>query len=215
MNLIGKCLSNFNVLDSNTIALITEMTKSRPYIFFDMDGTILNSEPLHYEVVKKLCHGKPIPTMEETYGMPDCDVFPLIKEVLGLNTLEEYLEKKNEALVELIGESDANQIKHKNIHALLDTLKDSGSRMALVTASQYEVTYPILKHCNLDQYFEKIITEREVTNTKPNPEPYLLAKDFFKAQTNECLIFEDSPTGIKAAENSGIDHIVVKWFEGE
>ncbi|MGI4994215.1 HAD family hydrolase [Halobacteriovorax sp. GFR7] len=215
MNSIGKKISNFSVLDSSVIDEILAIAKTRPYIFFDMDGTILDSEPLHYEVVKNLCNGKKIPTMEDTYGMSDGEVFPMIKEALGLNSLEEYLVKKNEALVELIGQSDASNIRHRNIQELLNRLRDSGTRLALVTASQYEVTHPILKHCELDGYFEKIITEREVDYTKPNPAPYLLAQDFFKAQTHECLIFEDSPTGIEAAQRAGIDHVVVKWFEGE
>ncbi|MFG1500213.1 HAD-IA family hydrolase [Halobacteriovorax sp. XZX-3] len=215
MNMIGKKLSDFSVLNEAVIEEILAIAKTRPYIFFDMDGTILNSEPLHYEVVKSLCQGKKIPSMEETYGMSDGEVFPMIQEALGLNHLDEYLTKKNEALVKLIGQSDANNIRHRNIHSLLKRLKDSDIRLALVTASQYEVTHPILKHCELDCYFEKIITEREVDKTKPDPAPYLLAQDFFKAQTHECLIFEDSPTGIEAAQRAGIDHVVVKWFEGE
>ncbi|RZF22898.1 HAD family phosphatase [Halobacteriovorax vibrionivorans] len=212
---MNRELCDFLHLEDSDIDLLDTYTKEKKYIFFDMDGTILNSEPLHYQVVQKLCGNNEIPSMEETFGMSDEEVYPLIQNALGLASLEEFLELKNSALIGLIGQSDPNNIRHRNIRKLLESLTSKGLKLALVTASQYEVTHPLLEHCELKKYFEIIITEREVEKGKPNPEPYLMAQNHFNAKSEECLIFEDSPTGIRAAQSSGIDYIVVKWFEGE
>ncbi len=215
MKISGNTLNNFSILNDETIEEIVGYASSYNFIFFDMDGTILNSEPLHYQIIKGYCTRGEAPTMEDIYGIADENVFPLISQVCELSSKEEYITRKNEDLVELIGQSDPNIIRHKNIQKLLNRLKQEGKKLALVTASQYEVTHPLLKQCELDSYFEIIITEREVEKSKPDPAPYLLAQSFFKANTSECLIFEDSPTGVQAAKNAGIDHFIVKWFEGE
>lgn len=215
MNEKNKKLCDFSHLEESDFDLLDTYLENKKYLFFDMDGTILNSEPLHYEVVQNLCGNHQIPSMEETYGMADQEVFPLIKEALGLDHLDQYLERKNAALVKLIGQSQANNIRHRNITKLLNRLIEKGHKLALVTASQFEVTHPLLEHCDLKKYFEIIITEKEVDKGKPNPAPYLMAQNYFNAKSEECLIFEDSPTGIKAAQDAEIDYIVVKWFEGE
>ncbi|MBT7739267.1 MAG: HAD-IA family hydrolase, partial [Cryomorphaceae bacterium] len=65
----------------------------------------------------------------------------------------------------------------------------------------------IIKELEIYDDFDSIICGDEVDNGKPNPEMFNKTIDRFKINKNECLIFEDSLEGIKAAKNSGINVI--------
>lgn len=58
---------------------------------------------------------------------------------------------------------------------------------------------------NLFEYFDKIILYEDVTNKKPNPEVYLKLIEELNLKKDECLIIEDSLSGIRAAKNAGIE----------
>lgn len=67
----------------------------------------------------------------------------------------------------------------------------------------------IISKAPLDEYFDLIYTREDVAKIKPNPEVYLKAMQAFNAKAEECIVFEDSLVGIKAAKNAGLKTVAI------
>ena len=66
-----------------------------------------------------------------------------------------------------------------------------------------------MKELKLDENFDLIIGKEEIKNKKPAPDVYLYALNYFNADANECIVFEDSLQGLQAASAAGIETINV------
>jgi beta-phosphoglucomutase-like phosphatase (HAD superfamily) len=82
---------------------------------------------------------------------------------------------------------------------------------ALVSASPRVLVDSVLKGVS-EHTFRFSLSADDVSNPKPDPEAYLKAADKFQADIRNCLILEDSPTGVKAATSSGAFTIAVPHF---
>lgn len=76
-------------------------------------------------------------------------------------------------------------------------------KTAVVTTASRENCYDILSQFNLVELFDLILTHDDITKSKPDPEGFLKAMDYFKVKPEETIIFEDSEVGLEAAERSG------------
>jgi HAD superfamily hydrolase (TIGR01509 family) len=94
---------------------------------------------------------------------------------------------------------------------LLRDLKTNNVPMALVSASPRVLVDSVLKSVS-EHAFSFSLSADDVTNPKPDPEAYLKAADKFQVDINNCLILEDSPTGVRAAKASGAFVIAVPHF---
>uniref|UniRef100_UPI004049809E HAD family hydrolase n=1 Tax=Candidatus Nanopelagicus sp. TaxID=2518620 RepID=UPI004049809E len=183
-------------------------------ILFDMDGTIIDSEPLwlqaEIEVMAELgCHwdeqdqinclGGPMERTEKYMQDRSGNVKPYgyfgqrLNEVMKLKFVKD-LELMPNAL-ELITKS-----------------KEAGLKTALVTASGRELMNSALTRFP-ENSFDNAISRDDVTNSKPHPEPYLMAAKRLEVKIEECLVLEDSMTGVRAGLDSGaqvvaISHII-------
>ena len=70
----------------------------------------------------------------------------------------------------------------------------------------------ILMYFGYDNLFELLITQEDITKTKPDPQGYLLAMEHFSAQPEDTIIFEDSDVGIQAARATMATVMVVNQF---
>ena len=84
--------------------------------------------------------------------------------------------------------------------------------VAVATTASGTNTYEILKEFNVADEFDYIITQEDVRNTKPDPECYELAVKLAEVNKADAVIFEDSETGLKAAEASGINYVRVYGY---
>lgn len=183
-------------------------------ILFDMDGTIIDSEPLwlqaEIQVMAELgCHwdeqdqinclGGPMERTEKYMQDKSGNVKPYgyfgqrLNEVMNLKFVKD---------LELI----------PNALELIIKSKESGLKTALVTASGRELMNSALTRFP-ENSFDVAISRDDVANSKPHPEPYLMAAERLKVKINECLVLEDSMTGVRAGLDSGaqvvaISHII-------
>lgn len=190
---------------------LVDLTKNKESLFFDMDGTILNSEPLHFKTIEMLTKKQSPYTIDDLYGLSDTDVYPLIKDHLE-HDLDFFLKAKNDLMLDIIPKTDINLIFKEEMREVLQTLKKT-KKIALVTASEEVITHAILDHCKLSQFFDIIITRQSVKQTKPAPDPYQLALKMLETNESNSIVFEDSPTGIEAARIADIDTVKVTWYE--
>jgi HAD superfamily hydrolase (TIGR01549 family) len=101
----------------------------------------------------------------------------------------------------------SNQWPH-NV-ALLRTVQQTGTRMALTTMSYCAQAWRVLDVLGIRSAFEFVATRDDVERGKPDPEIYLLAARALKVAPHECLVIEDSPSGVKAALAAGMNPIAV------
>lgn len=198
-----------------TIEEIQEYTDSR-YIFFDMDGTLFETEKLHAQALKQTLKTLNSPTqlsiseLESKYrGIADNFVFLDFQFSLECE-FSYFLKTKNLCFINQVKLSP--KITSKKIIDLLTDLTTSGYKLALVTASEKETTDVLLEKEGIASFFELILTREDSVKTKPSPLPYLDALSFFNISQGQALIFEDSVTGLQSAKDSKINYAKANWF---
>jgi HAD superfamily hydrolase (TIGR01509 family) len=94
------------------------------------------------------------------------------------------------------------------VYDLLGFLKRK-TRLALATNSRMREVDIICNRLDFNRFFELKLARDHVKNAKPDPEIYLKAASTLRAEPEECIVFEDSVVGLKAAKNAGMKCIAI------
>ena len=179
-------------------------SKDKPVILFDLDGTLLNTEPAiiasykylfeKYDKVENFDEAKqvevlgpPLTVMFEKY-FPNVD-----KEVL----LKDYREHNWNIHKDVV-------TPMKNAKELLAYLKDEGYKLGIVSTKIKGVCVYGLSIFDMDKYFDVVIGQDEVTKGKPDPEGIFKACKQLNMGHDNCIYVGDSKTDILAAKNAGV-----------
>ena len=183
-------------------------------ILFDMDGTLIDSEPLwlkaEIEVMAEVgCHwdeqdqinclGGPAERTERYMQERSQNIKPY---GYFINRLHEVMRARITNELDLI----------PNALSLLKECKDAGIKTALVTASSRDLMTIVLKRFPIGT-FDVVVSGDDVEKSKPDPAPYLLAAKQLSVDIFKCLVLEDSLTGVQSGLSSGakvigIPHLV-------
>ncbi|AGK53732.1 HAD family hydrolase [Bacillus sp. 1NLA3E] len=177
---------------------------------FDMDGVIINSEPIHdmvdIEVATEFKIHLDHYRLQRYVGMRARDVWESI-----IN--EDQLPLKVEQLLLIADKRKVNFIEAsyiqpiKGITGLLQQLKESNYRIALASSSSIEMIEAILNKLGIDSYFEFKVSGDEVNIGKPAPDIYLETARRLNVLPNNCTVLEDSEHGIEAGNAAGMKTI--------
>lgn len=186
--------------------------KTIKMVFFDMDGTLIDSEYTYiyawHELFKEYnipielvdilkWRGKSIHSINETINTFTNDM----DATLNLRRLRDEIFYKK-----LIN----NQVELKpNALEILDFLDSKEIPYAIVTSTYKEKARRLLTHFNIMHRFKFIVYGDDVKDSKPAPDIYLKSLAISGYKKEEIVIFEDSENGIRAANNAGIDVIYV------
>lgn len=189
-------------------------------VLWDMDGTIMQTEPLHalctleilkldpsfketYEEVERVCVGETDKKILNHYQQ---------KGFFWDMKLNEFISQKNELIKIKISETPRESIVLPEIIKLIEGLKLSGLKQAIVTSSEKELTEFLLENLDLRKYFDFVITREDTKDNKPSPMPYQYAMNLLKLTPREVLIFEDSKIGLQAAKESKATFFQADWY---
>jgi HAD superfamily hydrolase (TIGR01509 family) len=183
-------------------------------ILFDMDGTLIDSEPLwleaEIEIMEELgcnwdqqdqinCLGGPIDKTENYMQDRSNNIKPF-----GYFTkkLDDVMEQKLSTKLDLI----------PNALEIINECKRFELKIALVTASSGRLMRAVLKRFPVG-IFDTVVSYDDVERSKPDPEPYLLAAKTLGVDITNCVVLEDSLTGVQSglsagAQVIGIPHLV-------
>lgn len=191
-------------------------------LFFDMDGTLFNTESVHADammMIAKKYKIRPPYSPEQVHGLmmgkADHLVFEIIKDWEGVPrewTAVDFINEKNANLIELLKVIPSEKYFAPEVLNLINEAKAAGLFVALVTSSEKVVTMELLKITKLDSFFHYVLTRDDTPHVKPDPWPYFKAKEVSGFETHEILIFEDSNVGLEAASSSGAHVIKVEWY---
>ena len=201
---------------------IQEIHPEAKGILVDMDGTLLNSEPIHArslrEALVKLTGNQDLMSAEELdekfRGEHDPLVFArCINEKILSNeiSLGEFLLAKSKVVIQESRKS-LDQLFHQDMDKLINEIAKSEMSMGLVTNSESDVTLDVLQRLDIIHHFNPIICRGDCEFSKPDPMPYQHALELLKLAPNQVVVLEDSKAGLQAAINAKTLVHQVKWF---
>lgn len=206
--------------DEYKLETITRQFKA---VFFDLDGTLFNSEPLHATALVKAADQckidlTDIDPLHDFLGMPDPAVYRFLKasgRIPDNLSQSSFISAKNAhylAYCRDLSVSEWDNILTAGTRELLKELKLANQLLAIVSASEPEIVEAMVKGAAIDIFFDHIVARGVCFRSKPSPGPYLTALRHWKLKSNDVLVFEDSPTGKKAAILAGCQVIAVTCF---
>jgi len=175
-------------------------------IAFDMDGVLIDSQPLHYEIdmeVLKACnYPATLETVTPYTGISNPDRWPRYKETLSLpQSVARLIQLQTEYMIKIFNR--ANLAPIDGIPGLLHLLKDNNIPCGVASSSSHELINLVLDKCQIKHYFTHIISGEDVKEGKPAPDIYLKAAKAFGLSPKQCIAVEDSAMGILSARNAG------------
>jgi HAD superfamily hydrolase (TIGR01509 family) len=173
-------------------------------VFFDMDGLLVDSEPewLLSEIEVTAPYGYTWLPEDQVacLGGPLTRVGQYMFDKCGQQQSPEYF---TQTLIDTqVARMRGNTPTMPGAISLLKELQRNGVKTALVSASPRIIVDAVLDNVGHD-LFPFSISSDDVTNTKPNPECYVKAAQICGVEISNCLVFEDSLTGMNAAIASG------------
>ena len=174
-------------------------------ILWDMDGTLIDSEPAHEqafdESMASLGVTVPPGTHDALLGSSFVEVHQAVVNATGLDlSLDDWKQLKWTHY-----QACSAGIKPlKDSQAILDAFAAKGIPMALVSNSSRDEVNLNLQVTQLADYFQVTISRNDVEQGKPAPDCYLAAAKALSLAANECLVIEDSVTGAKAGVAAGM-----------
>lgn len=171
-------------------------------VIVDLDGTLFDTKEVNYYAYKDAIapYGYDI---DYQYYCDFCNGRHYLDFLPQITTTDEtiltamHMAKKN-AYKKYLGKAVLNQ-------GLVDIIRlmRKEYKTAVVTTASKENCYDILNRFGILLLFDLVLTHDEVTKSKPSPDGFLRAMDYFGADPESTIIFEDSDIGLEAAEKSG------------
>lgn len=189
------------------------MTESIKAIIFDMDGVLIDAKEWHYDALNRALglFGMEISKYDHlvTYdGLPTRKKLEMLSRERGLpEALHGFINDMKQDYTMELTYAKCKPIFHH--HYALSRLREHGYRLAVCSNSIRNTVEVMLNKADLIQYIEFYLSNQDVTKPKPSPEIYTKAIGRMGLQPAECLVVEDNPNGIKAAQDSGAHVLIV------
>ncbi len=178
-------------------------------VIFNLDGVLVSTDECHYEAWKRLAHEQGIPFSVDTFhsiaGMKRLDSLRslLKKAERAYSPMELWAlaARKNDLFNDMILKLGPDSI----LPGAADTisrLREMGIKTAVASSS--ENASCILRQLKLMPLFDAVVDGQDIENGKPDPEVFLLAARKMRAPTSECLVIENTATGLEAARRAGM-----------
>ncbi len=175
-------------------------------VVFDMDGVLVDSEPMHVEAMRELLVPLGVPYTdadnEEFFGFTDPEVFRALRARYGLEPDEYELTRRRAArLVELTRE---RTVAMPGVPAVPRALRSLGYRLAVASSSALDVIRATVDVLGIAALFEALVSALEVGRGKPAPDVFVETARRLDLEPRTCLVVEDSRNGVLAAKAAGM-----------
>ena len=188
---------------------ITFPTRRFGGYIFDCDGTLADTMPLHFRAWTRAMEDVGGQFPEELFyawgGKPTDVIVRQLNARFGLSLdVEKTVRQKEDYFLALIPEVEA-------IEPVLDFAKSLWgiAPMAVASGGHHELVDSTLAALGITDLFDAVVCAEDYAQGKPAPDPFLEAARRLKVPARDCVVFEDSPTGIEAAEAAGMAHVFI------
>jgi pyrophosphatase PpaX len=178
-------------------------------ILFDLDGTLIDTNELiistYLHTLEKYFPGK--------YTREDVLPFlgPTLHEVFGEMDPDRVEEMVLEYRTYNLANHDALVKEFVGVMETIETLKNKGYKLGIVTTKREDVAFKGLRLMKLDSYFDVMIAYDHVKKVKPDPEPIFLALEKLGSKPEEALMVGDNFHDVLAGKNAGTKTAGVAW----
>ena len=185
------------------------------FVIFDLDGVLVEAKNIHFDALNiALSEVDPDYAITWNEHLSKYDGLKT-KTKLSILTKEKNLpsnlhfsieQRKQQITLQMLSTIEPSQ----DIFDCMQTLSNLGYKLACCSNSVRKTVFTVLSRLNIIQFFDLILSNEDVGNSKPHPEMYWKAISYMNLLPDETLIVEDSPFGLLAAEKSGSHILRVK-----
>ena len=177
-------------------------------VIFDMDGVIVDTEPLHHYAYQRHFKSLNISVSDELYatftGNSTRNVFQKLKDQFCLiEDVEDLILTKRNLFNEAF-DTKENLYLIDGVEDLIKDIYNSGMQLIVASSSSKQTINKVFTRFNLHQYFSHIVSGEDFPSSKPHPAIFLHAASLANHPKENCIVIEDSENGIKAAVDAKI-----------
>lgn len=175
-------------------------------LIFDMDGVIVDSEPLHLLAYQELLGRYNLPYSEDDnrqfLGRKDIEMASILVPRYNLPIAPQVLvEAKEQILARLFAEQS---VPRPGLYELLDKAQSLRLPVGVASSATLPTIQLVIDTLGVRKYFQALTSGDEVPRGKPAPDVFLLAAKRLATEPASCLVIEDTAAGIKAAKAAGM-----------
>jgi len=177
-------------------------------VIFDMDGVLIDSEPIHHLAYIQHFKELEIEVDDALYnsfvGGSTKNIYGRIKDNFGLSHSVEDLVNRKRTLFSKVFDQDVSLKLMDGVLELIKELHQNGIQLIVASSSSYTNINMIFDKFGLNPYFSAKVSGEDFPESKPNPAIFNKAVELSGHNKEECIIIEDSTNGIKAANAAGV-----------
>jgi HAD superfamily hydrolase (TIGR01509 family) len=177
-------------------------------VIFDMDGVIVDTEPVHNYAYFQHFAELNIDVSKDMFtsfmGNSTRNTFQKLKELFPIDGEVEELIQRKRTLFNDAFDSKEDLYLIEGVEQLIQDLHSNEMQLILASSASKVTIERVFNRFNLHQYFTHIVSGEDFPNSKPHPAIFEYAASLSTAPKEHCLIIEDSTNGIKAAKAAGI-----------
>jgi HAD superfamily hydrolase (TIGR01509 family) len=177
-------------------------------VIFDMDGVIIDSEPVHYYAYQQHFRELNIVVSPEMYasftGNSTKNIYEKLK--LNFNIVEDVatlVNRKRNLFNDAFDKKD-DLFLLEGVEDLIKNLFNNGMQLVLASSSANVTIERVFNRFDLNKYFTFKVSGEDFPQSKPHPAIFLRAAELAQTAVENCIVIEDSTNGIKAANAAGI-----------
>ena len=177
-------------------------------VIFDMDGVIVDTEPVHRYAYFKQFNELNINVTEEMYtsftGFSTRNTFQKLKEIFVIeHEVEDLIQRKRNIFNDAF-DSKADLELLEGVERLIKELHQNGMQLILASSASKVTIERVFSRFKLHDYFTHVVSGEDFPKSKPDPAIFEHAASLSIAPKESCIVVEDSTNGIKAAKAAGI-----------
>jgi HAD superfamily hydrolase (TIGR01509 family) len=177
-------------------------------VIFDMDGVIVDTEPVHRYAYFQHFEELNVQVTEEMFtsftGNSTRNVFQSVKSIFNLDHEVEDLIQRKRAIFNDAFDTKEDLDLLEGVLQLIKDLHTNGMQLILASSASKVTIERVFNRFNLHQYFTHIVSGEDFPKSKPHPAIFEFAASLSVAPKENCIVIEDSTNGVKAAKGAGI-----------
>ena len=183
-------------------------------VLFDMDGVIVDTEPLHHKAYKMMFNDVGITVSDTMYlsftGQSTRGICEFLCEHFDLTLEPIVLEKGKRAHFTKLFFEDPDLQLLEGVEDLIKNYHTNGLTLVVASSASMFTINNVMKRFNLDPYFKDKLSGADLIASKPHPEIFINAAKAAGVSNSECFVIEDSTNGIIAAKEADIFCVAYK-----
>ncbi len=184
-------------------------------LIFDLDGTLADNMPLHFQAWSNACSSYGLPcVLEEMLKYAGLSTYKIALEVFRKNKGNHDPKLARELAEKKISEYDRLHDLTKPFPEVVTVVYQYFNKlpMAVGTGGIRAAAKKTLELLGLTKYFVAVVAAEDVENHKPEPDTFLKCAELMNVDPAKCLVFEDGDRGVEAARRAGMQVIDVRGF---